>query len=165
MAAQETQTLRRIGTNRDIQTPEAPTIDMHRRRFLGRVGAASVAVCGSLSVAGCLADEYDVGMLASGYVPAELTVEVGDTVVWENTSSRGHTVTAYQAAIPDAATYFASGGFDTESAAREAWTTDFGGRLDTGDRFTHEFGVAGRHDYVCIPHETGGMYATVFVEE
>jgi len=37
--------------------------------------------------------------------------------------------------------------------------------LESGDRFTHTFEIAGRYDYVCIPHETGGMYATVFVEE
>jgi len=137
---------------------------MHRRRFLSRAGAGIAAVGASLPLAGCLADQYDIGMLASAYQPDSITVEVGDTVVWENTSSRGHTVTAYQASIPDDEPYFASGGFESEAAARDAWRTDFGGRLENGDRFTHEFTAPGRHNYVCIPHETGGMYAVVVVE-
>ena len=142
---------------------------MQRRRFLRRVGAAGVGTGATASLAGCAGvggePDYDVGMVASGYRPAELTVSVGDTVVWENTSSRAHTVTAYEAAIPDAAEYFASGGYDDEETAREAWTSDFGGGLENGDRFSYTFEVAGRYDYVCIPHETGGMYATVFAEE
>ena len=138
---------------------------MHRRRVLRRVGAAGVgtALAGCARVGGD--PGYDVGMLASAYQPAELTVSVGDTVVWENTSSRAHTVTAYEGAIPDEADYFASGGYDDEQTARDAWESDFGGGLESGDRFSHTFEVAGRYDYVCIPHETGGMYATVIVEE
>jgi len=142
---------------------------MHRRRFLRRVGAAGVTTGTTAALAGCAGvggdPGYDIGMVASGYRPAELTVSVGDTVVWENTSSRRHTVTAYEGAIPDAADYFASGDYADEETAREAWASEFGGGLETGDRFSHTFEVAGRYDYVCIPHETGGMYATVFVEE
>jgi plastocyanin len=142
---------------------------MHRRRFLRRVGAAGVGTGSAAALAGCVGvggePDYDVGMVASAYRPAELTVSVGDTVVWENTSARAHTVTAYEGGIPDAADYFASGGYDDEETAREAWAADFGGRLESGDRFSHTFAVPGRYDYVCIPHETGGMYATVFVEE
>ncbi|TKX79718.1 plastocyanin/azurin family copper-binding protein [Halorubrum sp. SD626R] len=142
---------------------------MHRRRFLGRVGAAGLGTGSTVALAGCAGvggePDYDVGMVASAYRPAELTVSVGDTVVWENTSARAHTVTAYEGGIPDAADYFASGGYDDEETAREAWASDFGGGLESGDRYSHTFEVAGRYDYVCVPHETGGMYATVFVEE
>lgn len=141
---------------------------MYRRRFLRRVGAAG-GVGATAALAGCSSvggdPGYDIGMVASGYRPAELTVSVGDTVVWENTSSRTHTVTAYEGGIPDGADYFASGGYGDEATAREEWASDFGGALETGDRFSHTFEVAGRYDYVCIPHETGGMYATVFAEE
>ncbi|WP_200530383.1 plastocyanin/azurin family copper-binding protein [Halorubrum sp. LN27] len=141
---------------------------MYRRRFLRRVGAAG-GLAATTALAGCSAvggdPGYDVGMVADAYRPAELTVSVGDTVVWENTSARAHTVTAYESAIPDAADYFASGGFDDEVTAREAWHDDFGGILESGDRFSHTFEVPGRHDYVCIPHETGGMVGTVVVEE
>ena len=69
---------------------------MHRRRFLRRVGAAG-GVAATTALAGCSSvggePDYDVGMVADGYRPAELTVAVGDTVVWENTSARTHTVT------------------------------------------------------------------------
>jgi len=136
---------------------------MHRRRFLARIGGGAT-VGASAALAGCLDEGYDVGMTADGFVPDELTVSVGDTVVWENTSTRNHTVTAYEGGIPDEAAYFASGGFDDERTARDAWHDDFGGRLENGDRFSHTFEVPGRYDYVCIPHEFGGMYATVFVE-
>ena len=138
---------------------------MYRRRFLARAGAAGVVVGGPATLAGCLDEGYDVGMTADAFVPDELTVSVGDTVVWENTSTRTHTVTAYEGGIPDAADYFASGGYDGERAAREAWNEAFGGGLESGDRFSHTVTVPGRYDYVCIPHEEGGMYATVFVEE
>ena len=141
---------------------------MHRRRFLRRAGAAG-GVAATTALAGCSAvggePGYDVGMLASAFEPVEVTVAVGDTVVWENTSARGHTVTAYENAIPDEAEYFASGGFDGEEAAREAWSERFGGRLESGDRYSQTFEVPGRYDYVCIPHETGRMVGTVVVEE
>jgi len=97
---------------------------MHRRRFLRRIGAAG-GVAATTALAGCSSvggePGYDVGMVADGYRPAELTVAVGDTVVWENTSARTHTVTAYEGGIPEAADYFASGGFDDEKTARTAW--------------------------------------------
>ena len=144
---------------------------MYRRRFLTRAGV--VGVGGSVAVAGCLdggvgaeGDDgaHDVGMTADGFVPDELTVSVGDTVTWENTSTRIHTVTAYEGGIPDAAEYFASGGFENEATARDEWHDDFGGQMENGDRFSYTFEVPGRYNYVCIPHEFGGMYATVFVE-
>ncbi len=138
---------------------------MERRRFLGRVGTAAAAVGTPAVLAGCLDEEYDVAMTADGFVPDELTVEVGTTVVWENTSSRRHTVTAFEGGIPEEAEYFASGGYEDERTARDAFWTEFGGELNNGDRFSHTFEVPGRYDYVCVPHEDGGMYATVFVEE
>ena len=142
---------------------------MHRRRFLERAALVGGAIGGTTALAGCSTvlgdEEYDVGMVADGYRPAELTASVGETVVWENTSSRVHTVTAYEGGIPEDADYFASGGYDDERTARDEWHANFGGALQTGDQFSHTFEVPGRYDYVCVPHEFGGMYATVFVEE
>ncbi len=138
---------------------------MERRRFLGRLGAASVVIGTPTALAGCLEDDHDIAMTADGFVPEELTVPPGTTVVWENTSSRRHTVTAYEGGIPEDAEYFASGGFEDEATARAAFWDDFGGEIDNGERYEHTFEVPGRYDYVCVPHEDGGMYATVFVEE
>lgn len=141
---------------------------MYRRRFLRRAGAVGSAAA-TVGLAGCAGvggePDYDVGMLASAYRPREVTVSVGDTVVWQNTSARGHTVTATAGGIPDDAEFFASGGFDDYDAAKAAWDADFGGLLESGDRFEHTFTVPGAYEYVCIPHRKGGMFGTVVVEE
>ncbi|QWC19675.1 plastocyanin/azurin family copper-binding protein [Halorubrum sp. 2020YC2] len=141
---------------------------MYRRRFLreaGAVGSAAAAV----GLAGCAGvdgkPDPDVGMLAAAYQPREITVSVGATVVWENTSARAHTVTATEGGVPDGAEFFASGGFDDYESALSAWQSDFGGILESGDRFEHTFTVPGAYEYVCIPHREGGMYGTVVVEE
>lgn len=138
---------------------------MERRRFLAGLGGA-----GLTGLAGCTAlgtgdggDDYDVGMTATQFRPAELTVGAGEEVVWENTSSRAHSVTAYGRQIPAEAEYFASGGFDSEGAAREAWR-GLKGALQSGDSYARTFGVPGRYDYFCIPHEQGGMVGRIVVE-
>lgn len=138
---------------------------MRRRRLLATLGvAATVAGPGCAAVGSPRADP-DVGMTAVAFDPVRMTVGVGDEVVWENTSSRGHTVTAYGSAIPAAAEFFASGGYDSEAAAREAWREGIDGRLDTGDRFRHTFEEPGTYEYFCIPHEQGGMVGVVEVSE
>jgi plastocyanin len=145
---------------------------MDRRSALAALGTGVVgAVAGCTSVLG--ADvEYDVGMSATEFVPDVLRVDVGTEVVWYNNSSRGHTVTAYDAGIPEEAEYFASGGFADETAAREAfwdWRDDpegtDGGMLTSGESYRHTFAVPGEYRYVCLPHEQGGMVGTVVVEE
>lgn len=135
---------------------------MDRRSFLAGVGAAGV---GALAGCATLASEgdYDVGMTATAFDPTEVTVSVGESVTWYNNSSRAHTVTAYDTGVPDGAAYFATGGYDSEDAAREAWR-DGDGALDSGQRYSHRFEVAGTYDYVCIPHERGGMVGRVVVE-
>jgi plastocyanin len=98
--------------------------------------------------------------------PDQLTISVGDTVVWENVGSVGHSVTAYEDEIPDGADYFASGGFDTEQAARDAYTpgdTD-AGDIPGGESYEHTFDTAGTYEYFCIPHEST-MVGTIQVEE
>lgn len=151
---------------------------MQRRRFLARAGGAAT-VASTIPLSGCLGslgggpgngedggeDAYDVGMTATTFRPQEVTVAVGETVTWRNTSARTHTVTAYEDAIPEAAEYFATGGYDDEETAREEWWRDRGGALENADEFTHTFEIPGRYDYVCIPHEQGGMIGAVIVEE
>ncbi|MDR5674301.1 Halocyanin [Halalkaliarchaeum sp. AArc-CO] len=137
---------------------------MKRRRVLAAAGTAAVTgLAGCSSVLGD--EEYDVGMTATEFVPEELIVEVGTTVVWKNTSARAHTVTAYENLIPEDADYFASGGYDDELTARQEWWDDYGGIMESGDTFSHTFEVPGEYGYVCVPHETGGMTGRVFVED
>lgn len=95
------------------------------------------------------------------FVPEALTVTTGSTVVWRNVGSVSHTVTAYEADIPAGAGYFASGGFETEAAARDGFPA---GEIVEGDSYSHTFDTAGEYRYFCIPHEQAGMTGTVTVE-
>ena len=139
---------------------------MNRRAFLGGVGAAA-----SLGLAGCLtgvsdaAPSYDVGMSSTAFEPTRVEVAAGETVVWLNTNSRAHTVTAYESGIPEGAEYFASGGYGSEDEARDAFVESFGGAIASRDTYEHTFAVPGQYDYFCIPHERGGMVGTVVVRE
>ena len=139
---------------------------MRRRRFLAAAGAAAAT-----GVGGCLGlaagpdgGNYDVGMTAQAFKPRTLTVTAGDTVVWKNTSTRAHTVTAYGEQIPDQAAYFATGGYESERAARDAWDGR-NGAITSGQTYEHTFEVPGEYGYFCIPHEAAGMIGTVTVEE
>ena len=139
-----------------------------RRRVLAGLGtAAAVGVAGCAGGDGGASAEsgYDVGMTAVAFDPTEITVSVGDTVVWANTSSRGHTVTAYDSGIPDDADFFASGGYDSTETARDAFGSELGGLIESGEEWSHTFETAGEYEYVCIPHEASGMIGTVVVEE
>jgi plastocyanin len=139
---------------------------MNRRTFLRATAGVSVVA----GVAGCVggsaqpSSEYDVGMSASEFRPASLTVSVGTSVVWRNTSKQGHTVTAYGDGIPGDAEYFASGGFDSEEEARNEYANSSAGVLGAGETFSHEFRRPGTYAYVCLPHEGVGMAGTVEVE-
>lgn len=138
---------------------------MQRRTFLATAGAAAatgLAGCTALQIGGT---QGDIEMRPVSFSPTEFTASVGDTVTWYNASSRSHTVTAYEQGIPQDADYFASGGFESEQAARKAWTDNLAGKVESGQTFEHTFEVAGRYEYVCIPHEQGGMRGRVVVEK
>jgi len=98
------------------------------------------------------------------FLPAEYEVSVGDTVIWKNTSEADHTVTAYETLIPDDAEYFASGGYESQAAAYDAWD-DRGGRLGTRETFEHTFEIPGTYEYFCIPHEGAEMTGEIVVSE
>jgi plastocyanin len=85
------------------------------------------------------------------FEPSRLVIDPGETVTWWNIETLTHTVTAYEGRIPDEADYFASGGFDSEIAARDEELDT--GLLGPGDRFEHRFTVPGHYQYYCIPHE------------
>lgn len=132
----------------------------HHRRDVLRFGGSALAV----GVAGCLggaAEEATVSMTDElTFDPESVAVQVGGTVTWTNDSEVGHTVTAYEDAIPSDASYFATGGFDSEQAARNDVA---GGIVDPGESYEHTFEVAGTHEYYCIPHQ-GTMVGTVEVK-
>lgn len=142
---------------------------MDRRAFLASIGTALTALGAGCTdgvpfdVGGLGEDDFDVGMSANAFLPDRLEIDVDETVVWGNNGSRGHTVTAYDDALPEDAAFFASGGYGSTQAARDDWRQDGGGNIRPGETFEHTFEVAGTHPYFCIPHEKGGMTGVVVV--
>jgi plastocyanin len=139
---------------------------MDRRTFL-----RSVTVAGATAgLAGCSggsasSGEYDIGRSARRYEPESLTVAPGTTVVWRNTSSITHTVSAYDDGLPEGAAYFATGSVSSEREARDDWIGERTGVLYRGDTYEHTFEIPGVYTYFCVPHEPGGMVGEVVVEE
>ena len=143
---------------------------MDRRAFLTSAGGALAGITvgcvdAGLGDGGLDDDDYDVGMSANAFLPERVEVTVGDEVVWGNNGTRGHTVTAYESGLPDGATFFASGGFGSTDAAREAWSGGREGNIAPGETFAHTFETPGEHRYFCIPHERKGMVGAVVVAE
>jgi plastocyanin len=132
----------------------------------GGGGGGEPEMSGGPNVVSGVPDDADhvVDMNAVAYDPAELTVSVGDTVAWSHAGGEPHSVTASGSGIPEGATYWASGGFDSEEAARTGWENGEGA-VAAGQSYVHTFETAGEHAYVCIPHEAAGMEGTVVVEE
>jgi len=140
---------------------------MNRRAFLATVGGSTVALAGCFGAGGSTGggDDHDIGMSSTAFLPASFAVAPGTTVVWKNTSSHAHTVTAYESGIPDGADFFASGGFSSLEAAREGWRGGTEGSIHSGETYEHEFTIPGTYQYFCIPHETNGMKGVVEVTE
>lgn len=137
---------------------------MNRRAFLAATGAGLSATVAGCFGTGLAKEDYDVAMYSNRFEPKRIEISVGDTVVWGNTGSRPHTVTAYDDGIPSDGSYFASGGFDSEQAARDGWYNGNGG-VTPGDTYSTTFETAGKFTYFCIPHERGGMTGTVIVSD
>jgi len=109
--------------------------------------------------------DADVEMVKNAYVPETLEAAVGDPVVWVNNGSRGHTVTAYEDGLPEGAAYWASGGFESETAAREGfWGAGGEGTVRSGETWSYTFQTPGTYTYFCVPHEGAGMVGRVVVE-
>ncbi|QSW98575.1 cupredoxin domain-containing protein [Haloterrigena alkaliphila] len=144
---------------------------MNRRVYLAAVGSAAstgLAGCSAVSSAfseddGC--DGCDIGMTRNAFTPDEYEVSVGETVVWKNTSDADHTITARESSLPDGADYFATGGFEDEATAVDAWHAERGGRLGIRETFEHTFDVVGTYRYFCEPHINAGMAGRIVVSE
>jgi plastocyanin len=162
---------------------------MRRREFLRTAGGVSgttagVAAAGSAAAAedgtptatpGGGGNETATGTATGGtthtvnmtdglvFDPDSLTIAPGDTVEWVNVGAIGHSVTAYEENIPDGAEYFASGGFDSEQAARDDWTGAQEGNVPGGESYSHTFQTEGSYEYFCIPHEGAGMLGAIEV--
>lgn len=134
-----------------------------RREMLRNSGLALATAV----VAGCSSSDKDGTVRISmtedlAFDPAAVSVSTGTTVRWHNDSDVPHTVTAYEGDIPEAAMYFASGGFESEQAARNDVS---GGLIESGETFEYTVTVAGSYRYICLPHEGSGMTGRLSVGE
>lgn len=78
----------------------------------------------------------EVGMSPTSFIPAQLTIRAGETVVWNNTDSMLHTVTSNDGL--------------------------FNENVQPGASFSYTFATAGTYGYVCTLHP--GMNGTIIVE-
>ena len=131
----------------------------------GAEGGEAAELSGGPNVVEGVPDDADhvVEMSAVAFEPEQLTVSQGDTVAWTYNAGEPHNVAAYADEIPEAADYWASGGFDTEEAARTGWENGEGA-IQSGQSYVHTFETTGTHEYLCIPHEAAGMVGSVTVE-
>ena len=95
----------------------------------------------------------EVGMGSMSFIPATITINAGEQVIWKNTSTYYHNVVDDPGrAINRVDVSFPSG------------ATAFGSALlQPGGTFYHTFDKPGTYHYVCVVHETGGMRGTVIV--
>jgi len=88
---------------------------------------------------------HAVSVTSNVFTPDEITINVGDTVVWTN-SQGNHNVNGTQANFPANPEYF-------------------GNTVGPGWEFSHVFTIAGNYDYRCDPHFSFGMTGKVEVKE
>lgn len=91
-----------------------------------------------------LASPDTVEMVDDVFVPENITITEGDTIVWINTGSNNHTSTSGTDCTADG--FFNSG------------------TVEPGQQFTFTFDTIGELPYYCIPHCGIGMEGTVTVE-
>src|SRR5881628_2453112 len=94
----------------------------------------AVVIGGPASAATASVSEVDFD-----FVPATVTIDVGDTVVWTNNADDPHTSTSD------------SGLWDS-------------GSMNPGATFSHTFNSTGTFPYHCTFHESLGMVGTVIVQ-
>lgn len=82
------------------------------------------------------------------FEPETARIATGETVRWR-WDSGGHNVKA--TSTPSDADWTGTPGGDSET-------------FDAGHVYEHTFDVAGRYDYVCVPHRSLGMEGAVVVE-
>ena len=106
--------------------------------------ACLTLACAACGDSGVVVDTSDRSM---EFMPADLTISVGDTVTFNMTSTHN--------AIEISKDTYDAGGID---ALAGGFAVDYGETKDV------TFTEAGVHYYVCQPHVTVGMLGTITVE-
>jgi len=89
------------------------------------------------------------------YVPEEVTIAVGQSIVWTNVASMVHTVTADPSLAKDR----------KDVQLPEGAQPFNSGNIAPGGTFRRTFDVPGLYVYFCIPHETSGMVGRINVRQ
>lgn len=144
---------------------KAPKAKASETESSGESGEQSSELSGGPNVVEGVPEDADhvVEMEAVAFNPSELTVKAGDKVAFKHVAGEAHSVTADGETLPDGATYWASGGFESQDAAKTGWE-EGSGAVQSGQSYVHTFETAGTFDYHCIPHEAAGMTGTIVVE-
>lgn len=90
------------------------------------------------------AQTHTVEAIDNEFVPEDITVQEGDTVLWVNNGTIIHTTTS-----------------GTNCDADGTWDS---GNMDPGEEFMYVFNESGDYPYFCIPHCAVGMTGSVTVE-
>ena len=87
------------------------------------------------------------------FQPPQVTIQAGQTVMWNNTSLIWHTVT-----------FDPSKAKEPSHVAMPKGVEPFdSGKMEPGRKFHYTFTVPGIYHYICRPHEESGMTGSVVV--
>ena len=126
---------------------------IHRRAFTQILAGFGLAVTTAPALAQAKTVEVSMGRGKMVFLPASVTINVGDTVKWTNPAVVLHSVT-----------------FDPGMSAKpgnvilpEGVAPFDSGDLQQDAVFSHTFTVKGSYKYICKMHEAMGMIGTVVV--
>jgi len=126
---------------------------MHRRAFTEMVATLGVAIATPALAEGSTVEVSMKNSPKGVFVPASVTIKVGDTVKWTNPGVITHTVTFDPAQAATAS-----------NVALPAGVAPFGSEnMEEDATFSHTFTVKGTYKYICKMHEAMGMVGTVVV--
>jgi plastocyanin len=106
--------------------------------------AGCIVLAGALSSASSA--EYTVGMAGWEFNPPELTIKVGDTVIWHNDDDTAHNIA-----------------FDIEF--EDAPTMDKPQKVRMTENWTYTFDKAGVYKYTCKIHRNYDMNGVIVVKD
>jgi plastocyanin len=115
----------------------------YQQRFLKQLVLCFIVLSAS---ANALAEEFEVGMSGWEFDPANLTINVGDTVIWINDDDTRHKLSF-------------------EDKLSGGPTRDDARKFNAGDKFHFKFTKAGKYKYTCITHEGQDMVGLVIVKD
>lgn len=143
--------------------PEHPSSESRREHLPGRVllsfGLMIVAVTLVVGPKAYAADKPAVVIKMTDkppvYIPAKVTIKVGQTVEWVNNASTLHDVNADASSVQN-----------TKDVSLPPGAKPFdSGFMRPGMTFDYTFTVPGTYRYTCVPHEKDGMNGTVVVKK